>query len=102
MTQTCQVHLTIENPWGPVRFTMPSIVLPGRGAVFIIRQKTFREKRGIDDMAKLKASVMKAHGCEDGPEMEIYSWCCGRAQRWRCAEGGDGCHGVRAGRRRGR
>ena len=30
-----------------------------------------RPKRGIDVMAQLKASVLKAHGREDGPEMEI-------------------------------
>ena len=97
VTQTCQIHLTIENPWGPVRFTMRSIVLPGGGAVFIIRQKTLGEKLGIDVMAQLKTSLLKAHGREDGPEMKIYSWCCGR---WGCAAGGDICHGVRAGRRR--
>ena len=37
----------------------------------IIGQKTLREKLGIDVMAQLKASVLKAHGREDGPEMEI-------------------------------
>ena len=36
----------------------------------IIGQKTLREKLGIDVMAQLKASVLKAHGREDGPEME--------------------------------
>ena len=36
----------------------------------IIGQKTFREKLGIDVMAQLKASVLKAHGREDGPEMQ--------------------------------
>ena len=50
---------------------MPFIVLPGGGDVFIIGQKTLREKLGIDVMAQLKASVLKAHGREDGPEMEI-------------------------------
>ena len=39
--------------------------------MFIIRQKTLGEKLGIDFMARLKASVLKAHGREDGPEMEI-------------------------------
>ena len=29
VTQSCPLHLTIESPWGPVRFTMPFIVLPG-------------------------------------------------------------------------
>ena len=36
----------------------------------IIGQKTLREKLGIDVMASLKASVLKAHGREDDPEME--------------------------------
>ena len=36
----------------------------------IIVQNTLREKLGIDVMAQLKASVLKAHGREDGPEME--------------------------------
>ena len=35
----------------------------------IIGQKTSRYKR-IDTVAQLKASVLKAHGREDGPEME--------------------------------
>ena len=50
---------------------MPFIVLPGKGDVVIIGQKTLREKVGIDVMVQLKASVLKAHGREDGPEMEI-------------------------------
>ena len=70
MTQSCPLHLTIETPRGPVRFTMPFIVLPGGGDVVIIGQKTLREKFGIDVMAQLKASVLKAHGREDGPEIE--------------------------------
>ena len=49
---------------------MPFIVLPGGGDVVIIGQKTLREKFGIDVMAQLKASVLKAHGREDGPEIE--------------------------------
>ena len=36
----------------------------------IIGQQTLREKLGIDVMTQLKASVRKAHGREDGPEME--------------------------------
>ena len=48
---------------------MPSIVLPGGGDVVIIGQKTLREELGIDAMAQLKASVLKAHGREDSPEM---------------------------------
>ena len=71
LTQSCPLHLTIETPWGPVRFTTPIIVLPGGGDVVIIGQKTSREKLGIDVMAQLKASVLKAHGLEDGPEIEI-------------------------------
>ena len=71
VTQSCPLHLTIETPWGPVRFTMPFIVLPGGGDVVIIGQKTATDKRGIDVMAQLKASVLKAYRREDGPEMEI-------------------------------
>ena len=71
MTQSRPLHLTIETPWGPVRFTMPFIVLPGgEGDVVIIGHKTLREKLGIDVVTQLKASVLKAHGREDGPEME--------------------------------
>ena len=35
----------------------------------IIGQTTFREKFGMDVMAHLKASVLKARGREDGPEI---------------------------------
>ena len=73
VTQSCPLHLTIETPWGPVRFTMPFIVLPGGGDVVIIGQKTLREKLGIDVMAQLKASVLKAHGREDGPKTVSYT-----------------------------
>ena len=69
-TQSCPLHLTIESPWGPVRFKMPFIVLPGGGDVVILGQKTLREKLGIDVRAQLKASVLKAPGREDGPKME--------------------------------
>ena len=69
VTQSCPLHPTIETPWGPVRFTMPYIVLPGGGDVVIIGQKTLSEKLGIDVMTQLKASVLKTHGREDGPEM---------------------------------
>ena len=68
--QSCPLHLQIETLWGPARFTMPFIVLPGGGDVVIIGLKTLREKLGIDVMTQLKASVLKAHGREDGPEME--------------------------------
>ena len=67
VTQSCPLHLTIETPWGPVRFTMPFIVLPGGGDAVIIWQRTLRETLRIDVMAQLKASVLKAHGREDGP-----------------------------------
>ena len=70
-TQSCALHLTIDTPYGPVRFTMPFIVLPGGGDVVIIGQKTPREKLGIDIMAQLKASVLKAQGRQDGPEIEL-------------------------------
>ena len=70
VTQSCPLYLTIETQWGTVRFTMPSIVLPGGGDVVIIGQKTLREKLGIDVMTQHKASVLKTHGREDGPAME--------------------------------
>ena len=70
VTRTCPLHLTIETPWGIVRFTMPFIVLPGRGDVVVIGQKTLREKLGIDVMAQLEASVFQARGREDGAEMK--------------------------------
>ena len=70
VTQSYPLHLTIETPWGPVRFTMPFIVLPGGVDVVIIGPKTLREKLGIDVTAQLKASALKAHGREDGAEME--------------------------------
>ena len=54
------LHLTIETMWGPVRFTMPFIVLPGGGDVVILGQKALREKLGIDVMTQLKASVLNA------------------------------------------
>ena len=50
MTQSCPLHLKIKTPWGPVRFTMPFIVLPGGGNVVIIGQKALREKLEIDVM----------------------------------------------------
>ena len=40
VTQSCPLHLKIETSWGPVRFTMPFIVLPGGDDVVIIGQKT--------------------------------------------------------------
>ena len=71
VAQSCTLHLTIETPRGPVWFTMPNIVFPGGGDVVIIGQKTLREKLGIDVMAQIKESVLKANGREDGPEVEI-------------------------------
>ena len=70
-THSCPLYLTIDTPWGPVQFTMPFIVLPGRGDVVVIGQKTPREKLGIDVMAQLKASVLKAQGRQDGAGMEL-------------------------------
>ena len=70
VTQARPLHLTIETPWGLVRFTMPFIVLPGRGDVVISGQNSLREKLGIYVMAQLKASVIKAHRREDDDEME--------------------------------
>ena len=46
---------------------MPFIVLRGGGDVVFIGEKILGEKLGIDVMAQLKASVLKAHGREDGP-----------------------------------
>ena len=70
VTQSCPLHLPIETPWGPVGITMLFIVLPGGGDVVSIGQTTLREKLGIDVMTQLKASVLNAHGREDGPAME--------------------------------
>ena len=94
-TQSCPLHLTIDTPWGPVRFTMPCIVFPGGGDVVIIGQKTLREKLGIDVMAQLKASVLKAQGRQDGAGMELTARSVGEPTMVLCC--GDGCHGVRAG-----
>ena len=69
--QSCPLHLTIDTPWGPVRFTMPFIVLSGGDDVVIIGQKALREKLGIDVMAQLKPSVLKAQGRQDGAEIEL-------------------------------
>ena len=48
VTQSCPLHVTIETPWGPVRFTMPFVVLSGGGGVLIIGQKTLTEKLGTN------------------------------------------------------
>ena len=78
-----------KTPWGPVRFTVPFVVLPGGCDVVIIGQKTLREKLGIDIMAQLKASVLKAKGVKMalGWSFQLVLWasptivvCCER--RW--------------------
>ena len=71
VTQSCPLHLTIATMWGPVWFTMPFIVLPEVDGVAIIGQKTLKQKLGIDVMTQLKASVLKADGRQDGPDMEV-------------------------------
>ena len=48
---------------------MSFIVLQGGGDVIIFGQKTLREKLGVDVMTLFIASVLKAHGREDGPEL---------------------------------
>ena len=45
--------------------------VPGEGDVVIIGEKTLREKFGIDVMAQLKASVLKAQGRQDGAGIEL-------------------------------
>ena len=70
-TQLCPLHLTIETPWGPVRFTMPFIVLPGGANVVIMGQTTLRKKLGIHVMVQLKASVLKACRRQDGAGVEL-------------------------------
>ena len=70
-TQSCALHLMIETPWGTSRLTMPFIVLPGGGDVVVIGQKTLRENLGIDVMAPLKATVLKACGRQDGARVEL-------------------------------
>ena len=47
------------------------IVLPWGGDVAIIGQKTLREKLGIDVMAQIKASVLRARGRQDDAGMEL-------------------------------
>ena len=50
---------------------MTFIVLPGGSDVVVIGQKPLTEKLGIDAMAQLKASVLKAQGHRDGAGMEL-------------------------------
>ena len=70
-TQSCPLYLTVETLWGPVRLTMPFIVLPGGGDVVITGQKRLRKKLAIDIMPQLKASVLKAQGRQRGAGMKI-------------------------------
>ena len=70
-TQSCRLHLTIEAPWGPARFTMPFIVLSMAGDVVIIGQKTLRGKIGIDVIEQLTAFVLNACGRQNGAGMEL-------------------------------
>ena len=70
-TQSCPHHFATEIPWKLVRFTMPFIVVPGGGGVVFIGQKTLRENLGINVMAQVKVSVLKAHGRLDGAGMEF-------------------------------
>ena len=39
VTQSCPLHLTIETMWGPVRFTMPFIVLPGEAMWLLLGRR---------------------------------------------------------------
>ena len=50
---------------------MPFMVLPGGGDVFILGQRTMREKSGIDVMAQLKASLLKEQERQNGAGMEL-------------------------------
>ena len=69
--QSCPLHITIDAQSGPVRFTMPFTVLPGGSDVVIIGQITLRELLGIDVMAQLEASVLKAQGRQDYAGIEL-------------------------------
>ena len=72
-TLSCPLYLTIETPWGPVRFTMPFMLLHGGGDVVIIGQKTMREKLNMDVMAQLKAYIPEAHRHQGGMEGTAYA-----------------------------
>ena len=50
---------------------MSFIVLPGRGEVIVIGQNTLKKKLGIDVMAQLKASALKAQGRQEIAGMEL-------------------------------
>lgn len=60
-----------RDSMGTIRFTTRFIVLPGGGEMVIIGQKAVREELGIDVMAQIKSSALKAHGCQDDSEMEF-------------------------------
>ena len=78
---------------------MPLIILPGERYVAIIGQKLFREKVGIDVMAQIKASVLKAHWLQDAVErgLQLMVWVSPTLNAY---WGSDGCPGVGAGWRR--
>ena len=58
------------------------------------------EKLGVDVIAQLRASVLKAHGRQDDAVMEFAALAVGDPNAGAVPEGGVyGCHGVRAGRR---
>ena len=64
-------HLTKETSSEPVRFTVPLIVFVAGEDVVIIAQKAVRDNLGIDVVAKLKASVLNACGCQDCAGVEL-------------------------------
>ena len=49
VTQSYPLHLTIETPWGPVRFTMLFIVLPVGGDVVTFPSISQRSRVGTSD-----------------------------------------------------
>ena len=61
-TVTCPLHLNVESPWGPVRFTMPFIVLPGPSKMVIIGQKTLRDVRKIDVASQFYDQLRRMRG----------------------------------------
>ena len=70
-TPSCPLHLTIDTPWGPDRFTMPFLVLPGGSDVVIIGQKTMRKNLGIDLMAQFKALCAEGNWASRFGGMEL-------------------------------
>ena len=69
-TQSCPLHLTIDT-MGTSPNYHAVYRAPWGGDMIIIGQKTLREKLGIDVMAQLKTSVLKAQGRQDGAGMEL-------------------------------